>query len=111
MNPVRLFSSPLVLRRIFLWLPVFCFWMAAPMMISGQNAWPDAGSVAEAMTRANNYWMTHNAAWDAGWARAAYFTGNQRAARALTQSASERAYVNWALAWGNANQWLIGPEI
>ena len=81
------------------------------MMLSGQNAWPDAGSVAEAMTRANNYWMTHNAIGDAGWARAAYFTGNQRAARALTQSASERAYVNWALAWGNANQWLIGPEI
>jgi unsaturated rhamnogalacturonyl hydrolase len=90
-----------VLRRFLL----FFLPMAATTALWGQNAWPDAGSVAEAMTRANNYWMTNNSFGDSDWARAAYFTGNQRTARVLT----DRAYVNWALGWGNTNQWLIGP--
>jgi unsaturated rhamnogalacturonyl hydrolase len=79
--------------------------MATSSALLGQNTWPDAGSVVEAMTRANNYWMTNNSVGDSDWARAAYFTGNQRAARVLT----DRPYVNRAFAWGNANQWLIGP--
>ena len=57
------------------------------------------------MTRANNYWMTNNSAGNSDWDEGAYYTGNQRAARVLT----DRAYVNWALAWGATNQWLIGP--
>ena len=89
------------LRRVLFVL----FSMATAATLLGQNTWPDAGSVAEAMTRANNYWMTNNSVGNSDWARAAYYTGNQRAARVLT----DRAYVNWALAWGTSNQWLIGP--
>jgi len=111
MNPAFLISSMPDLRDPMRRFLVLIFWMSIFTPLLGQNAWPDAGSVAEAMTRANNYWMANNSVGNAGWARAAYFTGNQRAARALTQSASERAYVNWALSWGNTNQWLIGPEI
>src|SRR6202012_1260083 len=74
--------------------------------LSAQTPWPDAGSVAEAMSRANDYWIAHNPVGDSGWARGAYYSGNQRAARVLTQ----RSYINWALTWGAANQWLIGPE-
>lgn len=74
--------------------------------LRGQYAWPDAASVEEAMRRANDYWITNSSPGNAGWARSAYFTGNQRAARVLT----DRIYVAWAFAWANANQWLIGPE-
>lgn len=74
-------------------------------VMRGQGSWPDAGSVAEAMTRANNYWITNNSLGDSDWARAAYYTGNQRAARVL----ANRTYINQAFAWANANQWLIGP--
>jgi len=85
----------------------FCVLLAwtASSSLWGQTTWPDAGSVAEAMTRANNYWMTQNSVGNSDWARAAYYTGNQRAARVL----SARTYADWAFAWGNANQWLIGP--
>ena len=48
---------------------------------------------------------------DAGWVCTDLFHRQPAARRGLDISASERAYVNWALAWGNANQWLIGPEI
>ena len=58
------------------------------------------------MTRANNYWISNSTLGDSGWARSTYYTGNQRAARVL----NNRAYVNRAFAWANANQWLIGPE-
>ncbi|HEY4417257.1 MAG TPA: glycoside hydrolase family 88 protein [Verrucomicrobiae bacterium] len=87
------------LLRLALFLLVGC-------RLSAQTPWPDAGSVAEAMSRANNYWIAHNPVGDSGWARGAYYSGNQRAARVLTQ----RSYVNWAFTWGAANQWLIGPE-
>jgi unsaturated rhamnogalacturonyl hydrolase len=111
MNPAFLFSSLPDLRNILCRFLFSFFLMAISSSLLGQNVWPDAGSVREAMTRANNYWIANNSLGNAGWARAAYFTGNQRAALALTQSASERTYINWALSWGNANQWLIGPEI
>ena len=74
--------------------------------LSAQNAWPDAGSVAEAMTRANNYWIANNSVGNSGWARSAYYRGNQRAARVLVN----HAYVNWTFAWAATNQWQTGPE-
>jgi unsaturated rhamnogalacturonyl hydrolase len=72
----------------------------------GQAAWPDAASVAEVMQRANDYWISNNAAGNSGWARGAYYTGNQRAFRVL----GERNYWTWANTWAGANQWKIGPE-
>jgi rhamnogalacturonyl hydrolase YesR len=94
------------LRRLafFPWL------MATGMALHGQMAWPDAGSVAEVMQRANDYWITNNfttnSSGDSDWARSTYFAGNQRVARVLT----DRSYLAWAFDWGDANQWLIGPE-
>ncbi len=71
-----------------------------------QPAWPSASVVAEAMHRANDYWIANNAVGNSGWARGAYYTGNQRAARVLGAD----AYYNWAVAWGGVNLWKIGPE-
>jgi rhamnogalacturonyl hydrolase YesR len=82
------------------------FLISTVVALRGQNAWPDAGSVAEAMSRANNYWITNNSLGDSGWARSTYDTGNQRAARVL----ANRSYVNRAFAWAAANSWQIGPE-
>jgi unsaturated rhamnogalacturonyl hydrolase len=82
------------------------FLISLAAVLRGQNAWPDAGSVAEAMSRANNYWSANNSLGDSGWARSAYYTGNQRAARVL----ANRSYVNRAFAWAAANSWQIGPE-
>jgi len=82
------------------------FLISTVVALRGQNAWPDAGSVAEAMSRANNYWVTNNSLGDSGWARSTYDTGNQRAARVL----ANRSYVNRAFAWAAANSWQIGPE-
>jgi rhamnogalacturonyl hydrolase YesR len=82
------------------------FLISTAVVLRGQNAWPDAGSVAEAMSRANNYWITNNSLGDSGWARSTYNTDNQRAARVL----ANRSYVNRAFAWAAANSWLIGPE-
>jgi hypothetical protein len=87
MNPAFLFSSLPDLRNILCRFLFSFFLMAISSSLLGQNVWPDAGSVREAMTRANNYWIADNSLGNAGWARAAYFTGNQRAALALTQSA------------------------
>jgi len=66
------------------------FLISTAVVLRGQNTWPDAGSVAEAMSRANNYWSANNSLGDSGWARSAYFTGNQRAAWVLVN----RSYVN-----------------
>ena len=74
--------------------------------VLGQVSLPSASAAGEAMRRANDYWIASNSAGNSGWARGAYNTGNQRASRVL----GERAYHNWALSWGNANQWEIGPE-
>jgi rhamnogalacturonyl hydrolase YesR len=82
------------------------FLISTAVVLRGQNAWPDAGSVAEAMSRANNYWSSNNSLGDSGWARSAYTTGNQRTARVL----ANRSYINRAFAWAAANSWLIGPE-
>ena len=67
---------------------------------------PDAASAAEVIQRANNYWISNNPAGNSGWARAAYFTGNQRAFRVLDQE----SYRDRAVNWGVANSWKIGPE-
>lgn len=75
-------------------------------VVLGQAAWPDAATVAEVMQRANNYWITNNSVGNAGWARSAYHTGNQRAFRVL----GERDYWAWANTWAGVNQWKIGPE-
>lgn len=98
------------LSRLSLFASMKLFFLALLVLtgfnLLAQPVWPDAGSVAEAMTRANNYWIATNSTGDSGWARSAYYSGNQRAARVLTH----RSYVNWAFTWGSANQWLIGPE-
>ncbi len=80
--------------------------LASAVTAVGQSAWPDGDSVAEAMRRANDYWIANNGTGNSGWARGAYYTGNQRAFRVL----GERNYWSWANAWGGANQWKIGPE-
>ena len=85
---------------------VLFFLLAGAGGLWGQTVLPDAGSVAEAMNRANNYWIMNNGLGDAGWARSTYYTGNQRAARVLVN----RSYVNQAFSWARTNQWLIGPE-
>jgi unsaturated rhamnogalacturonyl hydrolase len=85
---------------------LLALFLLAEFHLPAQSVWPDAGSIAEAMTRANDYWIAHNPTGDSGWARGAYYSGNQRAARVL----ADRSYINWAFAWGTANQWLIGPE-
>lgn len=84
---------------------LFCL-MVLVEAASGQTTWPDAASVAEVMRRANNYWISNNAAGNSGWARGAYYTGNQRAFRVL----GERDYWHLANIWAGANQWKIGPE-
>jgi hypothetical protein len=75
-------------RRIIVRQVTFFAWlMGMTAALQGQNPWPDAGSVAAAMTLANNYWIasnfTNGSYGNSDWARAAYFTGNQRAARVL----------------------------
>jgi unsaturated rhamnogalacturonyl hydrolase len=80
--------------------------LAASGAVRAQSSWPDAAAVDEAMRRANNYWTNHHSLGNAGWARGAYYTGNQRAFRVL----GERGYWSWASAWGGVNQWMIGPE-
>jgi rhamnogalacturonyl hydrolase YesR len=82
------------------------FLISTTVVLRGQYAWPDAGSVAEAMSRANNYWSANNSLGDSGWARSTYTTGNQRVARML----ANRGYLNGAYAWAAANSWQIGPE-
>jgi unsaturated rhamnogalacturonyl hydrolase len=71
-----------------------------------QTTLPDAAAVVEVIQRANAYWISNNTAGNAGWARSAYYTGNQRACRVL----GNHTFHNWAVAWGNLNQWKIGPE-
>lgn len=72
-------------RRDLCRLACFPWFVATAMALHGQMAWPDAGSVAEVMHRANDYWITNNfttnSLGDSDWARSAYFAGNQRAAR------------------------------
>lgn len=74
--------------------------------LQAQPVLPDAAAAAEAMQRADNYWISNNAVGNANWARSAYYTGNQRAFRVLAND----NYRNWAVNWGNANQWKIGTE-
>jgi len=105
-NAVSAFSSLTDLRRGVRRLLVFLCLATTVAGVRGQSPWPDAASVAEAMRRANNYWITNNSAGNSGWARGAYYTGNQRAFRVL----GERAYHNWANSWGGINLWKIGPE-
>lgn len=71
------------------------------------ESFPSTATIAEAMQRANDHWIANNGLGNAGWARGAYYTGNQRAVRVL----GNRNYLRRALAWGNANQWRVGPEI
>ncbi|MBC8095537.1 MAG: glycoside hydrolase family 88 protein [Akkermansiaceae bacterium] len=80
--------------------------LASAGFASAQIPWPSAPTVAETMRRANDYWITNNSFGNSGWARAAYYTGNQRAFRVL----GERAYHQRATGWGGVNQWRIGPE-
>ena len=89
-----------MIRLLFLWLALSCG------LAFGQSPFPSAATVAEAMRRANNYWTNNNGVGNSGWARGAYYAGNQRAFRVL----GERAFYNWELAWGGANLWKIGPE-
>ncbi len=71
-----------------------------------QTVFPPAGVVSEVMQRANNYWISNNTVGNAGWARSAYYTGNQRSCRVL----GARDYWTWANTWAGVNQWKIGPE-
>lgn len=76
------------------------------VLAGAQSPLPHSAAVAQAMRQANDYWIAHNAAGNAGWARSAYHTGNQRAFRVL----GDRDYYRWAVTWAGANQWRIGPE-
>src|SRR5690606_38064845 len=75
--------------------------------VQAAESFPSTAIVAEAMQQANDHWIANNGLGNAGWARGAYYTGNQRAVRVL----GNRNYLRRALAWGDANQWKVGPEI
>ena len=63
-NSVRLVSSPLDLRRIFLWLPVFCFWLDTPNPHDafGSKRMAGCGQRGRNNDPRDNCWMTNNAA-------------------------------------------------
>jgi unsaturated rhamnogalacturonyl hydrolase len=76
-------------------------WFLAAGPLFAQTQLPPAADVAQAMTRANDYFIAHNRVGAVNWQRGVYFTGNQRAFRVL----GNRDYYRWALAWGQTNAW------
>ncbi len=74
--------------------------------VCAQTNLPSFSEVEEVVRRANDYWIANHALGNAGWANSTYYTGNQRAFRIT----GETAYLDRALDWANANQWLAGPE-
>jgi unsaturated rhamnogalacturonyl hydrolase len=83
----------------------FAFLLLVPAGFAQTNL-PDAASVIAAMRLANNYWINNNALGNSGWANSSYYTGNQRAARVLSDSNFLARSLNWAV----ANNWQVGPE-
>ena len=67
---------------------------------------PYREEILEAAHLVDRYWIDHNETGNAGWARAAYYTGNQR----FYEITGEPSYLERAIAWGNDNEWLRGPE-
>ncbi len=74
--------------------------------VLGQGSFPHIATVSNVMTLANNYWTNNNGVGQSTWDSSAYYTGNHRATRVLSQ----HPYYDWEVGWGTANAWSIGPE-
>lgn len=96
--------KPQTLRTLLLVLPAL--FVLAGCATSGQqttHSLPDAATVKEQLTRANDYWQTQNP--EPGWAfwdHAAYHTGNMEAYFVT----GDQDYLDYSMRWGERNEWM-----
>ena len=83
------------------------------MLFSSSYSWgavtdtlPYRNQILDTAELVNDYWIAHNDSGNSGWARAAYYTGNQR----LYELTANPDYLEHAVKWGSDNSWLRGPE-
>lgn len=98
-------SHPKSVQRV--WFALFCiFFCLRPLSGEVADTLPYRDQILDTANLVNDYWISHNDSGNSGWARAAYYTGNQR----LYELTGNPDYLEYAVEWGEANPWLRGPE-
>ncbi|MFQ6028809.1 MAG: glycoside hydrolase family 88 protein, partial [Dehalococcoidia bacterium] len=85
--------------------------LSAQEVILLHNLEPEPDPVVQLMKKVNDYWIGNNTLGDNKWARGAYFVGNMAAYRTMTDAADREAYLDWAFAWAEQNNYALNGGV